>query len=127
MPVGEAHYNDGTDALAGSFPSGCEVRLYAGVADVAAGPQPSEELTSDGGYAPAAGTPVFSDAVDGVAEAEVDFGTSTDAYSDVAVAWALLDADGDLRWWDLLQEEVEVAAEDVPVTATLHLYPGAPR
>lgn len=123
MPVAEAHIDTANDALAASFPAGSQVRLYTGVSDPTTGPDPLDELTSDGGYAPVA-LGSFDASVDGNAHADVDFGTSTDAWSDEATAWGITDSGGDLLWWDLLTKPIDVTAASTPVVAGLDLYPG---
>jgi hypothetical protein len=122
MPVADAHIDAANDALAGSFPAGSTVHLYTGVDDPTVGPDPADELATDGGYV-AASLPVFDASVDGNAHADVDFGTSTDAWSDVATAWAIRDSGGVLLWWDILGEVVDVTAAGTPVVAGLDLYP----
>lgn len=122
MPVTPAHVDAANDALAGSFPSGAKVHLYTIVNDPTVGPDPSDELTSDGGYAPAT-LPAFDPSVDGVAHVDVSFGTSTDAYSDEALAYAITTSSGVVLWWDNLPERLNVSAAGIPVVTGVDIYP----
>lgn len=121
MPPGDSHIDALNDAIAGSFDPAWTVHLYTGVDDPTLGPDPTDELTSDGGYAPVAvGT--WDASADGVASNDVDFGTSTDAYSDEATVWAIRDG-ADIKWWDVLPESIDVTAAGTPVVATLEIFP----
>ena len=91
MPLATEPAQDAAlDAVVSSLPSPATWRLHVDMpADT------STELAPDGGYAAvgySAGD--WAAASEGAKEATVDFGTSTDAWSDVATYWAIHDARG---------------------------------
>lgn len=121
MPLGDDDAkNEALDALVGAFPDDGTYRLFAGRPDGS-----GTELTSDGGYAPAAhGTADWAAAADGskTTTAAVSFGTSTDAYSDVADYWAVCRADGSVYYWDILTDPISVTAAGVAVSFKPRVY-----
>lgn len=114
MPLnGNDAKNAALDALVATFPDDGTYRLFAGRPDGT-----GTELTSDGDYAPAAhGTADWAAAADGsvTTTADVSFGTSTAAYSDVADFWAICEADGTVWYWDVLTAPISVTASGVAV------------
>ena len=105
MPLATtAAQNAALDAVVGTFPDDGTYRLY----DASL-----VELTSDGGYAPADHSLTdwaASNAGTKTTAAPVSFGTSTDAYSDVAYYWGVADSSGALVYYDLLPEQIAVGA-----------------
>lgn len=121
MPLATtAAQNAALDAVVGTFPAtGATYRLYTDV------PALATELASAGGYAPVAFVPAgWAAAVDGAKSttAAVSFGTSTDAWSDVATYWAIADAAGNPLYFDLLPEQIAVGASGTAVSFQPALY-----
>ena len=92
-------------------------RVFTGV------PDGTNELPADGGYAPVAYSgSEWSAASNGGKPATVSLGTSTDAYGDVGVVWALCDAAGDVIYWDTLTVPLRVDEAGVPVSFRPELF-----
>jgi hypothetical protein len=107
------------DAVVATFPDDGTYRLYFDT------PSLTTELTADGGYLPAAhGIADWAAASAGVVTtaAPVSFGTSTDAYSDVATWWGIADAAGNPVYYDLLPDQVGVYAAGTVVEFTPALF-----
>lgn len=117
MPLATtAAQNAALNAVVGTFPDDGTYRLYDG--DLV-------ELTSDGGYAPAAHSLTdWAASSDGAVSTTVpvSFGTSTDAYSDAASYWGIADAAGALVYYDLLPEQIAVGASGTAVSFQPALY-----
>ena len=117
--VGLAAANAALDAIVATLPDDGSWRLYSDV------PETATELGADGGYAP-----VPADVADWAAAADgsvsttvpVDFGTSTDAYSDTATYWAWADSTGEPVLWDLLPEQIGVGEADTDVSMRPTLF-----
>jgi hypothetical protein len=119
MPLGDDIYVDAAlDAVVDSWPAtGAAYHLYssnpqlqADITDV--------ELTSDGGYAAVTFDPAdWAAASTGgkTTTADVSFGTSTGAYSDVAPYWGIVDSGGLLVFSDDLPDPIEVTASGTVV------------
>lgn len=126
MPlIDEVAQNAALDACYGSnhssvFPSSLAIRLYTDDPRLS-----GSELTSDGGYAAVIvdnDDTTFPPATAGAKEsALIDFGTSTDAWSDVAT-WAVIEADGYLIEAVELESPVAVLEADVPVQVGLVIF-----
>ena len=119
MPLATEPAQDAAlDAVVSSLPSPATWRLHVDMpADT------STELAPDGGYAAvgySAGD--WAAASEGAKEATVDFGTSTDAWSDVATYWAIHDAAGVVILWDELTEPVEVSTAGTAVSVSPALF-----
>lgn len=130
MPLGDVSYVDAAlDAIVDSWPgSGANYHLYASDPSIEVDPT-TVELTSDGGYAPVAFDPSGWDASASGQKsttAPVDFGTSTDAYSDVATFWAVVDSGGLIVFSDFIDEPIEVdeADSDASFTPSLSFADG---
>ena len=119
MPIGADYEDACLDALVASFPAG-HYRLYWDLPTEA-----GSELAATGGYAPVAHASTdWAAAAGGVVStsAPVSFGTSTDAWSDVAGYWAITDSLGALVYWDLLTEEIAVSAAGTAVEFTPSVF-----
>jgi hypothetical protein len=114
MPIADAYTDAALDAVVSALPaSGGHWNLYASNPDGLADPT-TVELTGDGGYAPVAFAPSDFAAASGNAASTtvpVDFGTSTDAYSDVANYYGITDSAGVLAFSDVL--DTPIAINDV--------------
>ena len=119
MPLGDVTYvNAALDALVDSWPAtDAAYHLYS--SDPSLETTPSDvELTSDGGYAAVDFDPTdWADAASGTktTTADVDFGTSTDAYSDTATYWAIVDTDGLIVFSDELDTPIAVIESSTAV------------
>lgn len=123
MPIGDTYQNASLDGLVNSWTAGDRWALFNGVPVEAGGT--GAELSGGGYTSPAFATTDFA-AASGQAKtvaAPIDFGTSTDAYTDVGTHWAILDATDALVYWDDLPEadvvEVNAAGTDVSISPTL--------
>lgn len=115
MPLGATYVDGALDGVTDSWPSsGATYRLYASDPTLATLPG-DVELTSAGGYASVAFAP--ADFTAGVGSL-VDFGTSTDAYSDVATYWGIVDGSDLLVFSDDLSDPIEVDAASTAVSFT---------
>ena len=118
MPLGDVTYQDAAlDAVVASWPaSGAVYRLYND--DPTLG---GVELDSDGGYAPVAFDPADWDAAaDGVKQATVSFGTSTDSWSDSATWWAVVDGSDLFVYYAALADEAVIAVDEAGTEVTLN-------
>lgn len=125
MPLFPESYDDVVNAVAALLPVGSTVRLYSALADAVEGPDPADELPTEGGYAPFVTTEAFSTSTGGEGLASLDLAWSaTDVWPETGVAWAGEDPDGTRRAFDLLQTKVEVGEDEVggTVTATADIY-----
>lgn len=123
-PLDTAAQNAALDVLLGrdvsAIPTAWEVALFTDHPDLG-----GTELAADGGYARGAlsnDTTDYPAAVAGLkTSVAVDFGTSTDAYSDTAPYAVLIDAaDSTTRWFAVpLNQEVNVTAAGVDVAVQL--------
>lgn len=132
MPLGDAYVDAALDAVVGSWPaSGGKWRLYASDPRLATVPS-DVELASTGGYAAQSFAPSDFAAASGDAKtvgSPISFGTSTDAYSDVAPYWGITSSDpDDLVFSDDLPPdqivEVDEAATSVTIAPTLSFADG---
>lgn len=126
-PLDVAAQNAALDALLGRDVSGVPTAWEVALFDL----HPEEggvELSADGGYARGSLSNDTTDlpaASDGLkTSVVVDFGTSTDAYSDTASYAVLFDAaDSTTRWFAVpLGQEVDVPAAGVPVKVRLSSF-----
>ena len=120
MPLGDVTYqNASLDAVVDSWPaSGAEYRLYSSDPSLAT-LLSDAELTSAGGYAPVAFAPADwadADAGSKTTTADVDFGTSTDAYSDTATYWAIVDSGDLIVYSDELDDPIAVGEASTAVS-----------
>lgn len=132
MPLGDAHIDDALDAIVGSWPgSGGKWRLYA--SDPRLADLPTDvELAADGGYAAQTFAPSDFAAASGggvTVASPISFGTSTDAYSDVAPFWGITSSDADdLVFSDDLASdqivEVDETGTGVSISPTLTFADG---
>lgn len=121
MPFTATYVDDILDGVGAAFPTSGNWRLYSSDPQLADAPS-DVELTSDGGYAAVAFAPSDWDASTGGSmstASAVSFGTSTDAYSDVATYWGITGADADdLVYSDFLDDPIEVDESGTAVSFT---------
>lgn len=129
MPLGAGYVDTALDAIVASWPStGAEYRLYASDPTLAALPG-DVELTSDGGYAGVAFAPADFASASGNAKpttAPIVFPTPTDAWSDVATFWGIIDGSDALVYSNDLDTPIAVdeAGADASFTPTLSFADG---
>jgi hypothetical protein len=121
MPLGADYIATALDDIVAGWPAtGATYNLF--VSDPSLETTATDvELDSTGGYAGVTFAP--SDWADASGNSKattsaVSFGTSTDAYSDVATYWGILDTDGALVFSDDLDDPIEVDAASTAVSFT---------
>lgn len=137
MPVGASYFDDSLDGIVAAWPaSGAHWALFDGVPGEDGGDgielvdgTPGDPGVTAPGYTAPAFAPADFAAASGNAKtvaAPIDFGTSTDAYTELGTHWAIVDSLGALVYWDDLPEAdvVEVNASDTAVTISPTLYFG---
>ncbi len=113
------------DAIVGTFDDTWVWRLFNG------NPKGTgAELTTDGGYEPAAHAVADWAAATGLSvttTAPVEFAESTDAWSDPATWWALTTADGTvIKYYDELDDPIIVSAAGITPTFSPSIFFKAP-
>ena len=120
MPIGPAYHGPAAEAIADMVPVDATVHLYSDLASSVTGPVDADELASTGGYA-AADVPTLT-LVGVEVTGDADFGTSSAAWPESALAWAIKDTGGDVVLFDRLTEPLVVSAASTVVTVPLSIF-----